>query len=227
MYHWTHDHAQIFGHLAYALVFFSFLVRSMLRLRIISIAASFSSSIYAFTAAEQALLPPLIWNTLFVSLNAWHIGRILYEQRHTELNALEKFLKERALKAFSANELKSFLAQATRRSFKARDLLVLEGDVLKELFLIASGDVLIEVENKEVARMQGGFFLGEMSFLSKESARASAIGASEGDLLVWTHDAIASWMKNGQGRELLLHKALGLQLLHFLTKKNVVLEKSA
>lgn len=208
------------GNLAYALVLFSFLVQSMMRLRLLSICGSIAGIIYAYFHASGPLWTPIIWNLLFISVNTWRAASLLWQRRSQTLNAEEQFLSTHALKAFPATELKSFVGLAKRRSFELGEQLIHKGVVLHELFVIVGGTISIELEKREIARLSAGSFLGEMSFLSREAARADANGASAGEILSWTHDDIQSWTAEDPQRGGLLQAALGSQIIELLMNKS-------
>jgi len=208
------------GHLAYALVLFSFLVQSMLQLRVLSICGSIAGIIYAYFNSAGPLWPPIIWNVLFISVNLWRATSLLWQRRKQSLNEEELFLSTHALKAFPVSELKSFVGLARRRSFELGEHLIERGVVLHELFVIVGGTISIEIEKREIARLSAGSFLGEMSFLSRESARADASGASRGEILTWTHGDIRRWTSEDPQRGGFLQAALGSQIIELLMNKS-------
>ena len=61
--------ATIAGHLAFGLIAFSFLVRDILWLRIISILASLFSVFYNWAIPIEPMWIPIGWNFVFVGLN--------------------------------------------------------------------------------------------------------------------------------------------------------------
>lgn len=67
----------IAGHLAFALIAFSFLVRDILWLRALSIAASLAS----YLAPSNPLWIVIRWNVVFIGLNLVQIAILFRERR--------------------------------------------------------------------------------------------------------------------------------------------------
>ena len=192
----------------------------MMRLRLVSICASISSTIYAFNASNTPLWPIIGWNTVFILLHLYHIFKIMRDQRSQELNSLEKFLLERTLKGFTANELKTFLSFASKKKLVEEKKFITCGSTLNELYLVIGGTVRIEVDGIEITRCQAGAFVGEISFLTGDGATADVISVEPSELLVWDKDSIQKWLKQSARNELLFHKSLGLNLMQAVRKNN-------
>ncbi len=72
--------ATIAGHLAFGLIAFSFLVKDILYLRIVSVIASLFSILYNYNSIDPMWLA-INWNVVFVIVNVYHIAVIFYEKR--------------------------------------------------------------------------------------------------------------------------------------------------
>ena len=73
--------AVLAGHLAFGLIAFSFLVKDIFWLRIVSIAASLFSVFYNYFIPMEPMWLAINWNFVFVVVNVYHIAVILYEKR--------------------------------------------------------------------------------------------------------------------------------------------------
>ena len=69
------------GHLAFGLIAFSFLVKDILWLRLVSILASTFSVFYNYTIPLEPMWLAINWNIVFVLVNLYHIAIIIYEKR--------------------------------------------------------------------------------------------------------------------------------------------------
>ena len=70
--------ASISGHLAFGLIAFSFLVKDILWLRVMSILASLFSIFYNYTIPAEPMWLAINWNIVFVLVNLYHIAVIVY-----------------------------------------------------------------------------------------------------------------------------------------------------
>ena len=78
--------ATLAGHLAFGLIAFSFLVKDIFWLRILSIAASLFSVFYNYVIPAEPMWLAINWNFVFIAVNIYHIGVILYEKREVKMD---------------------------------------------------------------------------------------------------------------------------------------------
>ncbi len=82
------DSLEILIHVANVLYLLAFLVRDILWLRILTVAASFFLLPY-FYLQPSPLMTPIYWNLAFTSLNAYWIVRLCLERRPIQLSEEE------------------------------------------------------------------------------------------------------------------------------------------
>ena len=75
--------ATISGHLAFGLIAFSFLVKDILYLRVVSILASLFSVFYNYTIPEEPLWLAINWNFIFIAVNVYHVAILIYEKKYS------------------------------------------------------------------------------------------------------------------------------------------------
>ena len=80
------DLATLAGHLAFGLIAFSFLVKDILWLRLLSILASLFSVLYNFYIPAEPMWLAINWNIVFVLVNIYHIAVIIYEKRPVHMD---------------------------------------------------------------------------------------------------------------------------------------------
>ena len=78
--------ATIVGHLAFGLIAFSYLVKDIMYLRLLSIIASLFGCFFNYTVPAEPMWLPIGWNLLFVAVNLYHIGILLYEKRPIKMD---------------------------------------------------------------------------------------------------------------------------------------------
>ena len=90
--------ATIAGHLAFGLIAFSFLVKDILYLRLVSVVASLFSVLYNFYIPVEPMWIAIGWNIIFILLNLYHVAVIIYEKRPVDMTDKEKELYETMLR---------------------------------------------------------------------------------------------------------------------------------
>ena len=172
----------------YFLMLSALLVRDILWLRAILIAAQSSLFSYGLVSANQ---PVIFWNGLFVIINIIQVIRLVRERRPIELP--EKLI-EIYDKVFSSMRRREFLYlwhMATERQFK--DQLIVEGGKHpKEISLIISGKVEVLKDEQQMALLSKGSFIAEMSFLTGKVASADVKALGNVKLISWEQKKLHS-----------------------------------
>ena len=147
----------LFGLLAMALCFASFMVKSMLPLRVLAISANVAFMLYGYM---ESVALSLVFNAILFPVNA----RRLWEIRKTS--------KEIAQATKDSPVSQWLLPHMNRRAFKAGEVLFRKGDPADEIFYISSGNVKVQ----EPGQLLGpGELIGEIGLFSPEKKRTQSI----------------------------------------------------
>jgi putative ABC transport system ATP-binding protein len=112
-------------------------------------------------------------------------GRIVSDIVLNDALRICEFLKGvEVFKNLTPNELTHVAEHMSRRQFMPGEVIIREGDVGEELFLISDGEVQVEREGHEVARLGSGEFFGELALLSGEPRNATVVAAKPVDTYV-------------------------------------------
>ncbi len=100
-----------------------------------------------------------------------------------------EFLKGvEAFKNLTPHELTNVAERMTRRQFMPGEVIIREGEVGEELFLISEGEVEIDREGREVARLGPGDFFGELALMSGNPRNANVVAKRPVDTYVLGKD---------------------------------------
>jgi putative ABC transport system ATP-binding protein len=103
-------------------------------------------------------------------------GRIVSDVMLNDALRICEFLKGVELfKALTPNELTHVAERMTKRHYLPGDVVIQQGDIGHELFLVSDGGVRVERSGQEVARLGPGEFFGELALLSGNPRNASVI----------------------------------------------------
>ncbi len=187
--------ANIAGHLAFGLIAFSFLVKDILWLRVVSILASLFSVFYNYVIPANPMWLAINWNIVFVVVNLYHIAVIIYEKRPIKMKPKDKELYETLFKDLSPVEYLKISKVAEWKSFKSGETIIRQNHLVTDLILIYNGTVDVVVGTKKVAELKDGQFVGEMSFLTEKSATATCIVKHDTECLVWKQPEFKELLK--------------------------------
>jgi len=112
-------------------------------------------------------------------------GRIVSDIVLNDALRICEFLKGvEAFKNLTPNELTNVAEHMTRRQYMPGEAIIREGDIGEEFFLISDGEVQVERQGQEIARLGSGEFFGELALLTGEPRNADVIAAKPVDAYI-------------------------------------------
>ena len=210
--------AVLAGHLAFGLIAFSFLVKDILWLRLVSILASSFSVFYNWVIPAEPMWLAINWNFVFISLNLYHIAILIYEKRPIKMAPKDKELYETLFKELSPVEYLKITKIANWKKFKAGDTLIRQNHLVTDLILIYNGTVDVVVKDKIVAQLRDGQFVGEMSFLTEKSATATCVIKHDTECIMWKQPEFKQLLKRNPSLYYTIQGLLSNQLISYSNK---------
>ena len=204
--------AAIAGHLAFGLIAFSFIVKDILYLRLVSILASLFSVFYNWVIPVEPMWIPIGWNFVFVLLNLYHIAVLMYEKRPVKMNDKNAELYETLFKDMTPVEYLKVSKIAEWKTFKPGEIIIQQGMPVKDLHLIYNGTVDVVVKDKTVAQLKDGQFVGEMSFLTEKPATATCVVKHDTECLVWKQEQFKDLLKRNPSLYFTIQSLLSAQV---------------
>ena len=212
--------ATIAGHLAFGLIAFSFLVKDIFWLRIVSILASLFSVLYNYFIPADPMWLAINWNFVFIAVNLYHIGVILYEKRAVKMDDKNEELYQTLFKEMTPVEYLKISRAAQWETLKPGQRIITQGMPVPDLYLIYNGTVDVEVDGERVAELKDGEFVGEMSFLTEKVATASCIVKYEAQCLVWKQREFKELLKRNPSLYFTIQSVLSAQVSDKLVKSH-------
>ena len=204
--------ATIAGHLAFGLIAFSFLVKDILYLRLVSILASAFSIFYNWVIPLEPMWIAIGWNIVFISLNLYHVAIIIYEKRPVQMSDKHRELYETMFKDMTPVEFLKITKIADWIHFKEGEVITQQKHTVDTLNLIYNGTVDVFVDNEEVAQLRDGEFVGEMSFLTEKVATATCKVKYETQCLVWKQRDFKELLKRNPSLYFTIQSVLSAQV---------------
>jgi putative ABC transport system ATP-binding protein len=120
-------------------------------------------------------------------------GRIVSDIALNDALRICEFLKGvEAFKNLTPIELTNVAERMMRRQFMPGEVIIREGDIGEELFLISDGEVEVERSGHEVARLGPGDFFGELALMSGNPRNATVIASRPVDTYILGKDDFRS-----------------------------------
>ena len=200
------------GHLAFGLIALSFLVKDIFWLRIVSITASCFSIFYNYFIPTEPMIIAIFWNGIFIAVNLYHIGIILYEKRRIKMDDKNEELYSTLFKDMTPVEYLKISRAAQWETLKPNMRLITQGMPVPDLYLIYNGTVDVLVDNKKITDLRDGEFVGEMSFLTEKVATATCKVKHETQCLVWKQRDFKELLKRNPSLYFTIQSVLSAQV---------------
>ena len=210
--------ATIAGHLAFGLIAFSFLVKDILWLRVVSILASLFSIFYNYVIPAEPMWIAVGWNMVFIALNLYHIAVLIYEKRPVKMDDKNNELYETLFKDMTPVEYLKVSKIAEWKTLKSGEIIIKQGMPVKDLHLIYNGTVDVAVDATKVAELKDGQFVGEMSFLTEKPATATCVVKHDSEILVWRQREFKELLKRNPSLYYSIQSLLSAQLVSISNK---------
>lgn len=164
---------QALGHLSFILLATSFLLRDILHLRLVAIAAATSNAVFSYYGLVSPNLIVVFWQTVFVAINTiWSIS-LIRQRRGITFTDEEHELYGTIFRAFSPLEFMKLMRIARWEAVKDGQTLVHADAELDDVMLIYNGEAEVVLSDGTTRRLRDGAFIGEMSFIRGGSATAT------------------------------------------------------
>ncbi len=196
-------------HLANALYLCSYLVRDILWLRVLTIAAGLSLVPFYCHCSDHILWAPIAWNVLFMTVNLVQIIILLRERRPRQLGGAEQELYDSVFADLAPGEFRKLLKVGQWQEVAAGETIVKQGTVVADMMVLKQGALEVRVADRVIARLNPGQFVGEMSFLSGEKATADVVATEPSRLMVWSQETLNEFLARRAGLAFKLRGVLG------------------
>ena len=204
--------ATLAGHLAFGLIAFSFLVKDIFWLRIVSILASLFSVFYNYLIPLEPMWLAINWNFIFIAVNLYHIAVILYEKREVKMDDKNQELYDTLFSEMTPVEYLKISRAAKWELVKAGQRIITQGMPVPDLYLIYNGTVDVVVDNEQIAELKDGEFVGEMSFLTEKVATATCKVKYDAQCLVWKQKEFKELLKRNPSLYFTIQSVLSAQV---------------
>lgn len=204
-------------HSANVIYIFSYLVRDILWLRVlIVIAICFVAPYYYFQPVP--LMAPVYWNLVFAGINIVQIGILLVERRPVKLTDAEQKIYQQVFRRLTQREAYKLLRLAKWNTAQDGETLVQQGSQLDNLMLINRGNVTVQVQGREVARLGEGHFVGEMSYITGGKTSATVTANGELEYVTWSTRALETYLSRHPDLRIALNAIIGVDLAGKLSR---------
>lgn len=206
------------GHGSYALLVLSMMMRNIVWLRVIALAAGMIGIAYdVFVLADPVSTG---WDALFVLANAYQLLYLAWQARKVQFNDEEFEFCQNALPLVPPTLARQFINVGEWRDLPAGTELTGQGQPVLQLTYVSSGTVDVIVHHHHIASCVNGDFIGELGILSGKPATATTVTSSPVRALIFDRDKLLQHLRHEPDLKLALQAAFKENLRNKLTLAN-------
>jgi len=180
--------------IANSLYVISYMLTSMLWLRVLAIIAAASTFPYFYFQLEP-LWSALFWQGCFLTVNLVNLLILFFSMRAAHFDEDEELAYTIKFSDLKPYEVRPIFKFAKRMTVAAGNVLLKDGDQNKSLFLILEGECRVVKNGAEVEVLGPGNFVGELSFLSDHEVSADVITQGDVKLMSWDKASLGPLFK--------------------------------
>ncbi|MCB9743850.1 MAG: cyclic nucleotide-binding domain-containing protein [Alphaproteobacteria bacterium] len=181
-------------HAANIAILVSFLLRDILWLRLLSILAGLFFIPY-FLLQPTPMLEPVVWNGLFIGINAVQIVRLFRERRPVHLDAEQARLRALAFPGLSPRQVLALLSVGEWQELAAGQRACVEGERGEALMILVSGRLQVRACERGLGELAPGAFVGEMAYLTGDCSSATVQALEPCRLMRWSYEPLRAHLK--------------------------------
>lgn len=204
------------GHASYLILAFSYLVTSMLWLRLLTLVGLTLESAYFFLGSDSPLWVGMGWNGTFFLINVVQVGLLLHAHARTRLGEEERLLHQGLFADLEPVEFKRLVATGHWSELSAGALLTRQGEPVDRLRVLTRGLAQVEVDGKPIALLQPGAFVGEMSLIAGVGASATVTALEPVRVFELPRQSLERLLDRDEGLRGAMHRAIGRDLVQKL-----------
>ena len=200
------------------LYLFSYSVRDILWLRVLTVTGALCLLPYYYLQPEP-LMAPIYWNLVFVAINLYWITRLLLERRPVELGPDEQRLYQLAFRTLTPREALNLFKLGTWRSAAPGERLAKHGEAVDTLSILLSGRATAEASGRIVAEIGEGQFVGGIaSFTEKKVAPIDITTTEPARLMTWPKAVLRKVIEENPDMGVAIETALSVDMTRLLTE---------
>lgn len=183
--------------IANSLYVISYMLTSMLWLRVLAIIAAVSTFPYFYFQVEP-LWSALFWQSCFLAVNLVNLLILLFSMRSASFDENENLAYHIKFSELKPWEVRPIFKYAKQELVEGGHILLKDGQRNQTLFLILHGKCRVLKNGIEVAVLGEGHFVGELSFLSDDAVSADVVTEGNANLMSWNkHDLAPLFKRQG------------------------------
>jgi len=233
--HYTVTLSECFGHSSFILVAASYATDDFIMLRSIAVVGSTAMLVFTyFHPHGRVLWLPFKWNVLFIAINSWRLGLIMYEKYLSDIMPEEmKRIREEHFYVVDPIDWSKLIRSGREEIYEPGALIVQQGDMNRYIRLIIDGEVEILRDGQVTYRLEEGNFASESGLHAgirlRGAVESCAAVVAKRDskrkirVVSWNRDDLMDLLEHEKGMRNSLKAALSWDIIRKLKAQRLML----
>lgn len=207
------------ANIAYIFSFIGLMTKDILFLRLLLLSSHTTWFVLGIITGN---LTNIVWHAVFISINGWRTGLLLWERRKIELPPDLEGLYQEFFSSFGRKEILNLWNLG--ESLCADEKLIESGTSPQKLYFIVQGEAEVRVGSQRVGTLKRGQFIGEMSFITGQNASADVVPRPQVCVQAWDAPALRLLQKTKPALGSKIQALIGQDLVKKIAERNLPLE---
>jgi len=207
------------GHVSYLIIAVSYWLTNIYWLRITAVVGLCFEVAY-FIIMSDALYTGIAWDCVFIAINLFHLSLRTRDRLRLRLVKGDLGLLRAMFEGLDDAQIGLLLKCAQWRELAPGDRLTIEGEQVEAVTMITDGQAGVTIEDRMIAQIGRGTFVGEMAFLSEAPASATVTALQPCRVLSIEREKLKLLLLSDHQIAAVLHRVLGADLVQKLRARN-------
>ncbi len=185
---------EFIGHISYVIFAFGTGFRNIIYLRTSLIVASVLQIFYTIYSLNDIFKTPIVWSVAIIVINIFQVAYILYYKKYMNLSHDERIVLNMMGGKMDILNFKKFINAGEWTTYNENEKIISENESIDKLYYLVEGEAGVRIRENQIASINKGNFLGEMSFLSGELPSATVTTITQTTILCWDKRKLKTMM---------------------------------
>jgi len=205
--HYVFTYAECFGHASFILVAVSYAVDDFILLRIIAVAGSTAMLFFTYYHPYGRILwLPLKWNSLFIAINSWFIGKDYLDHYWAERLPLDFMkLRDKNFYLMDPSDFAKLVKLGHVKEYQAGEVIIQQDEENPYVSLVMDGHLSVYRDGGFTYDLEEANFLTELGlhvglFLTGSiESNCTVVADTDARLLLWDRTELVELMRRDAG----------------------------
>ena len=211
---------------AYTIFLLAFLARKIVWLRLLTVTGNFIVVPYYLFFFEKPLWNPIVWISIYTTINLVMLVIIYIESRPVTLSDLEQKIYDRTFKSLEPRVFKKLIDLGSLIEHQPEENLITRDSELDSLMLVVEGEAEVILKHGEHLIIPRGGFIGEQSFITGGKTSADVTTGNESTMILrWNSQELRKYLAGKETLKDSLDLIFTADLIHKLRDMEEDIEK--